>query len=188
MHTHIVRTHTHTRHWHIHTHTRTHSLFPGQYVHASLILDPFKFFRPFASHRSCVIATSGTALTLEQSSPHCVAKWEVSGFNGRASKRILKFELSLWTPVPVHMSFAPTPSAFGETGQARQGNSVQGSVHCSPSLRTADYNHHKCRALKALFNNVSSFKNLSYMALHAISVCNRVWKWSPDKIVLQKHY
>ena len=30
-------------------------------------------------------------------------------------------------------------------------------------------------------------KNLSYMSLHAISVFDKVWKWSPEKIAPQKH-
>ena len=42
--------------------------------------------------------------------------------------------------------------------------------------------------LKALFNNVSTFNKLSCMALHATSVCDKVWKWSPEKIASQKHY
>ena len=40
--------------------------------------------------------------------------------------------------------------------------------------------------LKTLFNNVSTFKNLSCMALHAISVFDMVWKWSPQKICTSK--
>ena len=36
-------------------------------------------------------------------------------------------------------------------------------------------------ALKALFNNVFTLKNLSCMALHAISVFDQVYKWSPEK-------
>ena len=50
--------------------------------------------------------------------------------------------------VNVHMSVAPIPSAFGETGQ---GNSVLGSAYCSASLRTADYNHHKFHTLKEIY-------------------------------------
>ena len=38
----------------------------------------------------------------------------------------LKFELSPWTPVPVRVSIAPTPSAFA-FGEAGQGNSIRGS-------------------------------------------------------------
>ena len=69
----------------------------------------------------CSMETSGTMLTPEDSSPHCVAKWGVSGFNEEAND--LKILLSPWIPVPVHMSVAPTSSAFGKTWQ---GNSVQG--------------------------------------------------------------
>ena len=36
-------------------------------------------------------------------------------------------------------------------------------------------------SLKALFNNVSLLKNLSCMALHAISVFGKLYKWSPEK-------
>ena len=35
--------------------------------------------------------------------------------------------------------------------------------------------------LKVSFNNVFTFKNLSYMSLHAISVFDKVYKWSPEK-------
>ena len=65
----------------------------------------------------------------------------------RASEQIRKFELSPWTLVPVPVSVAPTPSAFGKTGQ---GNSIQGSTYCSASLRAADYNDRECQALKGL--------------------------------------
>ena len=34
--------------------------------------------------------------------------------------------------------------------------------------------------LKALFNNVFTFKNLSCMSLHAISDFDKVYKWSPE--------
>ena len=36
--------------------------------------------------------------------------------------------------------------------------------------------------LKALFNNVFTLKNLSYMSLGAISVFHKVYKLSPEKI------
>ena len=36
------------------------------------------------NERVCSMDTRGTALTPEHSSPHCVAEWEVSGFNGQA--------------------------------------------------------------------------------------------------------
>ena len=35
--------------------------------------------------RVCSTETSDTALTPEHSSPHCVAEWGVSGFNGQAN-------------------------------------------------------------------------------------------------------
>ena len=35
--------------------------------------------------RVCNTETSGTPLTPEHSSPHCVAEWGVSGFNGQAN-------------------------------------------------------------------------------------------------------
>ena len=41
---------------------------------------------------------------------------------------------------------------------------------------------------KALFNNVFTLKNLSCMSLHAISVLDKVNKWSPQKITPQKHH
>ena len=89
--------------------------------------------------------TSGTALTPEHSSAHCVAEWGESGLNGQVN-----WSLKIWTVamnlVPVHVSIALTPSAFGETGQ---GNGVQGSACCSASLCTADYDHHKCQTLFA---------------------------------------
>ena len=42
--------------------------------------------------------------------------------------------------------------------------------------------------LKVLFNNVFAFKNLSCMSLHDISVFDKVYKWSPEKIAPQKHH
>ena len=42
--------------------------------------------------------------------------------------------------------------------------------------------------LKALFNNFFTLKNLRYMSLHAISVFDKVYKWSPEKIAPQKHH
>ena len=42
--------------------------------------------------------------------------------------------------------------------------------------------------LKALFKQCFPLKkNLSCMALHAISVFGKVWKLNPEKIALQKH-
>ena len=38
------------------------------------------------------------------------------------------------------------------------------------------------QVLEALFNNVSTWNNLSCMALHAISVFDKVYKWSPEKL------
>ena len=35
--------------------------------------------------QDCSMETSGTALTPEHSSPHCVAEWGVSRFNGQAN-------------------------------------------------------------------------------------------------------
>ena len=35
--------------------------------------------------------------------------------------------------------------------------------------------------LKALFNNVFTFKNVSCMSLHAINAFDKVLKWSPEK-------
>ena len=35
--------------------------------------------------RVCSMESSATALTPEHSSPHCMAKWGVSGFNGQAN-------------------------------------------------------------------------------------------------------
>ena len=40
--------------------------------------------------------------------------------------------------------------------------------------------------LKALFNDVSTLNNLRCMALRSISVFDKVSKWSPEKIALQK--
>ena len=79
----------------------------------------------------CSMKTSSTALTPKHSSPHCVAEWGVSGFNGRAN-RFENLNCRRGPPDPVHVSIAPIPSAFGETGQ-RDG--VQGSAYCSVSLR-----------------------------------------------------
>ena len=42
--------------------------------------------------------------------------------------------------------------------------------------------------LKASFNNALTLKDLSYMSLHAISVFDKVYKWSPEKIEPQKHH
>ena len=39
--------------------------------------------------------------------------------------------------------------------------------------------------LKALFNNIFALKNLTCMSLHAISVFNMAYKWSPEKIHLK---
>ena len=61
-----------------------------------------------------------------------------------ANKQNWTFELSSWTPVPVRVSVAPSPSAFGETGQ---GSGVQRPTYCSASLRATDCNHHKFQAL-----------------------------------------
>ena len=41
-------------------------------------------------------------------------------------------------------------------------------------------------ALKALFNNVFTFKNLSCMSLHAISVFDKVSKWSLYQFAVSK--
>ena len=46
----------------------------------------------------------------------------------------------------------------------------------------------ECEGLKALFNNVSTLKDLSCMALHAISVFGKVYKWNSQKIAHQKHH
>ena len=111
--------------------------------HIIKIIWSFPLKTNICDERVCSKETSGTALTHKHSSHHCVAEWGMSGFNG-ASKRIWKFELSPWTPVPVRVSVAPTPSAFGKTGQ---GNGIRESTHCSASLRATDYDHHKCQAL-----------------------------------------
>ena len=42
--------------------------------------------------------------------------------------------------------------------------------------------------LKASSNNVFTFKNLNSMTLHAISVFDKVYKWSPEKIAPQKRH
>ena len=68
--------------------------------------------------RVCSTETNATALTPEHSSPHCMAGWGVSGFNGQANG----FEPSPWTLVPVRVSVAATPSTFGETWR---GNSIR---------------------------------------------------------------
>ena len=44
------------------------------------------------------------------------------------------------------------------------------------------------QVLKALFNIVSTLKTLSCMAIHAISVFGKVYKWSPEKTAPQKHH
>ena len=94
-------------------------------------------------------------MTPEHSSPHCVAEWGSERIQ-RVSELIWKFELSPWTPVPVRVSVAPTPSAFGETGQE---NGVRGSAYCSASLRAADYDHHECQALiRNLYTNLEKDK------------------------------
>ena len=46
----------------------------------------------------------------------------------------------------------------------------------------------KREMLKAMFNNVSTLQNLSCMALHAISVFEKVYKWSPEKNAPEKHH
>ena len=67
----------------------------------------------------------------------------------RADTMGKRTDLKIWTvtvdPCPCYVSIAPTPSAFGESGQ---GNGIQGSMSWSTSLRAADYNLHACRALK----------------------------------------
>ena len=60
----------------------------------------------------------------------------------------LKFELLMWTPVPIRVSIAPTPSAFSET---RQGNSVQESVY-SARVCATDYDHYECQTLTHIWN------------------------------------
>ena len=56
-------------------------------------------------------------------------------------------------------------------------------VHIMDQVRFYEYTIHSMeqRCLKALFNNVSTFKNLSCMTHHAISVLDKVKKWSPEK-------
>ena len=51
--------------------------------------------------------------------------------------------IETWTPVPVRVSVAPSPSVFGQTGQ---GDGVRGSADCCASLRSADYDHDECQA------------------------------------------
>ena len=41
--------------------------------------------------------------------------------------------------------------------------------------------------LKALFNNVFTLENLSCMSLHAISVFDKVYKWSPENTPQKLH-
>ena len=63
----------------------------------------------------------------------------------------------------------PAQGAPGKTqDQQRRGNNI-GNLYC------------KVPILNALFNNDFTFKNLSCMSLHAISVFDKVWKWSPEK-------
>ena len=95
--------------------------------------------RHICDERVCSTETSATALTPKHSSPHWVAKWGVSGFNGQVNR----FE-NLNCRFGPQSLFAPTPSACGETGQ---GNGVRGSAYCSASFSTADYDHHECQAL-----------------------------------------
>ena len=91
--------------------------------------------------------------------PHWLPQTHLPALRGRmvseriqqASERIWKFALSTWTPVPVCVSVARTPSTYGETGQ---GNGIRGSAYCSASLYAADYDYHECQALKTLFNIV----------------------------------
>ena len=70
-------------------------------------------------------------LTPKHSSLHCVAKWGVSGFNGRANGfKNLNCHRGPWSP-------------FSKAGQ---GNCIQGSAYCCTSLCGAEYDHHKCQA------------------------------------------
>ena len=83
---------------------------------------------------------------------------------------------------------------------------VEGICQCEFSPREWDYLHflvtflkvvwHICKlsmgrlhkTLKALFNNVFTLKIPSCMSLHAISVFDKVYKWSPEKITPQKQH
>ena len=81
----------------------------------------------------------------------------------RASKQIWKFELSPRRgphAVLVRVSVAPTPSAFGETGQ---GNGVRGSAYCSACLRTADYDRHECQVLIEYWSKYTGWQILVFL-------------------------
>ena len=104
--------------------------------------------RHVRDERVCSTETSGTALTPEHSSPHCVAEWGSERIQ-RASELIWTFKLSPWTPVPVRASVAATASVFGETGQ---GNGIRGSAYCSASLRSADCDQSRMSGFKKTFH------------------------------------
>ena len=53
-------------------------------------------------------------------SEHSSLRRQVGSERIHRASVILKFELSSWILVPVRVSVAPTPSAFGKTGQEKR--------------------------------------------------------------------
>ena len=81
---------------------------------------------------------------------------------------------------PVTSTIYPHPTPFHEKSPY---------VALTGRLYVKVWPRHACRyILKALFNNVFTFTNLSCMALHAISFLDKVYKWSPEKIAPRKHH
>ena len=69
-----------------------------------------------------------------------------------------------------------SPRWGGTTPSTRSCASRPPTCQASPTTHSKKERE---REFKALFNNVPTLENLSCMALHAISVFDRVWKQSP---------
>ena len=117
--------------------------------------------------------TSGTALTPEHSSPNCVTKWGVSGFNGQANK-IENFELSPMDPGPCSRVHCTHPIRGISASKQGKGTGIRGSAYCSASLCATDYDHHKCQALMQSTNSCN-VKNIMHIAVILLYILCLIW-------------